>query len=218
MSADLQEQIDALRARIDELERQRWAGPPRLGPRPETDDSIARRTQQIVDAVKNATEPMPVDRSKVCTTSGEPVAKVRAEQTEATGQHKSYIVLCAEERAKGFVRPYRDTYKHVGVRPTYPTRELTAEEHASYGEIGYVAFEPYPEGSPEAQGMSTTGRFWTAANLRSGCGTVTSMGRTLSETYARDPKFYGSTFCVGCNRHLPVQEFTWTADGAQVGS
>ena len=56
----------------------------------------------------------PVDRSKLCTTSGEPVAKVRAEQTNETGQHAGYIVLCEEERQKGFVRPYRDAYRHVG--------------------------------------------------------------------------------------------------------
>jgi hypothetical protein len=44
------------------------------------------------------------------------------------------------------------------------------------------------------------------------------MGRSLSETYARDPSFYGATFCVHCNKHFPVAEFVWTADGQQVGS
>lgn len=85
-------------------------------------------------------------------------------KTNETGQHPSYIVLCDEERKKGFVRPYRDRYRHTV------------------------------------------------------CGAATSMGRALSETYARDPKFYGATFCVGCNRHLPVAEFVWTADGEVVGS
>lgn len=101
---------------------------------------------------------------KLCTTNGEPIDKVRAEQTNETGQHKGYIVLCPDERAKGFVRPYRDSYKHLT------------------------------------------------------CGTVTTMGRALSETYARDPNFYGATFCVSCNRHLPVAEFVWTADNQPVGS
>jgi len=50
----------------------------------------------------------------LCTTNGKPVADVRASQTNATGQHDGYIVLCPDERAKGFVRPYRDAYKHVG--------------------------------------------------------------------------------------------------------
>lgn len=52
---------------------------------------------------------------KMCTTSGRPVDVVRAEQTESSGQHKDYIVLCEEERQKGFVRPFRDKYIHVGV-------------------------------------------------------------------------------------------------------
>jgi hypothetical protein len=50
------------------------------------------------------------------------------------------------------------------------------------------------------------------------CGTQTHMGESLCETYARDPKFYGATYCVGCRKHLPVSEFTWAEDGAEVGS
>jgi hypothetical protein len=75
-----------------------------------------------------------------------------------TGQHLSYWVLSAEERAKGFVRPVRSSYKHLK------------------------------------------------------CGSVTSMGVALAETYAHDPKFYGSTFCCQCRTHLPVGEhgeFVW---------
>lgn len=150
---------------------------------------------------------------KLCTTNGRSIDEVRAGQTNETGQHDGYIVLCAEERAKGFVRPYRDRYKHVGERPQYPLRDLTAEEHEQYDRFGYVKFEDYPP-----DGTSAIGRFWTQAQLTSGCGTVTTMGRALSETYARDPKFYGATFCCGCNRHLPVAEFVWTADGQRVGS
>jgi hypothetical protein len=126
----------------------------------------------------------PVDRSALCTTNGKTPAEVRAGQTNDTGQHEGYIVLCAEERAKGFVRPYRDAYKHVG-----PLQQLVNDAGEDTHQV-------------------RTG----------GCGTTTTMGRALSETYARDPSFYGATFCVHCNRHLPVAEFVWTADGAQVGS
>lgn len=101
-----------------------------------------------------------VDRSNQCTTSGEDPASVRQRQQEEgnVGQHSSYIVLCDEERAKGFVRPVRDAYKHLK------------------------------------------------------CGAVTTMGRALAETYARDPGFYTSTFCSQCNAHFPVGEdgeFVW---------
>lgn len=45
------------------------------------------------------------------------------------------------------------------------------------------------------------------------CGTVTTMGTAIAETYARDPFFYGGTFCVRCRNHFPVGangEFVWT--------
>lgn len=47
---------------------------------------------------------------------------------------------------------------------------------------------------------------------------VTTMGRVLSETYARQPDFYGATYCCHCKMHKPVSEFIWTADGTIVGS
>jgi hypothetical protein len=51
-----------------------------------------------------------------------------------------------------------------------------------------------------------------------GCGALTTMGLALCETYARDPAFYGSTYCVGCQMHRPVAEFRWDEDGQVVGS
>lgn len=84
--------------------------------------------------------------------------------TEPVEQAKAYLVLSAEERAKGFVRPVRYAYRHEK------------------------------------------------------CGAVTTMGGALSETYARDPKFYGATYCTTCNMHKPVDEFVWTDDGERVGS
>ncbi len=99
------------------------------------------------------------DDTRLCSTTGESPAKVRAEQTEPSGQHKAYLILCDEERKKGFVKPYRASYRHRT------------------------------------------------------CGTLTTMGRAIAETYARDPWFYGATFCVACNVHLPLAEFTWEPDG-----
>lgn len=84
----------------------------------------------------------------------------------ATGQHKDYWVLAPEEIAKGFVRPVRQTYRHLK------------------------------------------------------CGTTTSMSVDIAKTYARDPKFYGATFCVHCREHFPVGEngeFVWE-DGSKVGT
>lgn len=133
------------------------------------------------------------------------------------GQQRSYLVLSAEERAKGFVRPVRQSYRHVGCRPKYPTRELTAEEHERYDRFNYIAYEKYP---PEHTSGSC-GQFWTKAQLESGCGGVTTMGLAIAETYARDPKYYGGTFCCNCGKHFPVGEygeFVWDGTDERVGT
>ena len=80
-------------------------------------------------------------------------------------QNKKYLILSEEERAKGFVKPVRQSYVH-----------------------------------------------------KSGCGTKTTMSLPLAETYARDPKFYGSTYCCGCKMHRPVSEFIWDGTDELVGS
>ncbi len=52
------------------------------------------------------------------------------------------------------------------------------------------------------------------------CGSETTMGRAIAETYARQPGFYGGTFCVRCQMHRPVGaegEFVWD-DGTKVGT
>jgi hypothetical protein len=96
--------------------------------------------------------------------------------SEPVPQSPVYLVLSETERAKGFIRPVRQSYLHVGVGGT---------------ELNLVA---------------------------PGCGVETTMSLPLAETYARDPKFYGSTYCVGCRMHLPVAQFIWTDTDERVGS
>lgn len=113
-------------------------------------------------------DPPPVDRSKRCTV-GEAIAPgVPNTEDRGDGQQKGYVILCDEERAKGFVRPVRTSYIHTK------------------------------------------------------CGTKTTMGLKLSETYARDPEFYSGTFCCGCGGHYPVGvdgEFIWDDNsGEKVGT
>lgn len=50
------------------------------------------------------------------------------------------------------------------------------------------------------------------------CSTSTRMGQSIAETYARDPAFYGGTFCSHCRDHFPVEEFIWDGTDQQVGS
>lgn len=103
------------------------------------------------------------DEPKTCLTDGSAPSRGYTELKE-NGQQVGYLVLCPEERAKGFTRPVRQSYRHTK------------------------------------------------------CGTVTTMSLALAETYARDPKFYGGTFCTGCGTHFPVADFTWEPDGSVVGS
>src|SRR6266702_4422174 len=92
-------------------------------------------------------------------------------------QNEVYLVLSDVERAKGFVRPYRDSYVHVGQKPKYLLRDLDAEEQERYHAYGYIKFEPYPKSD-----SSAVGRYWTEAQLnREACGALTRMGRVLSE-------------------------------------
>lgn len=65
-----------------------------------------------------------------CTTSGRPITPDHREIDPATGQQKDYIVLCPDERAKGFVRPYRDTYKHLTCGTTTKMGTALAETYA----------------------------------------------------------------------------------------
>ena len=133
-------------------------------------------------------------------------------------QHETYLVLSDEERAKGFVRPVRTSYVHVGPPgPKSKLRDLTEDEKERYARFGYIKYEDYPEsnGGP-------IGRFWTQEDLDTkGCGAVTTMGEALAETYARDPNFYGATYCCGCGKHRPVGkdgEFIWEGTEERVGT
>ncbi len=103
--------------------------------------------------------------------------------SEKVPQNEKYLVLSDAEKAKGFTRPVRSTYVHVGV----DGHEIDPDNMAKHGRKG------------------------------GGCGAATTMGTSIAETYARDPKFYGSTYCVSCQKHLPVAEFVWN-DGSVVGS
>ena len=130
-------------------------------------------------------ETQPVDRTQRVLTDGSPVPDDYSHTKDrGDGQQKGYIVLTAAERAKGFVRPVRQKYVHVGV--------------------GGSEVDP--------SNMARSG-------LKSpGCGALTHMGLALAETYARDPKFYSGTFCVGCGAHFPLDQFTWDGTNEIVGS
>jgi len=149
--------------------------------------------------------------------------KLKEGQQNPTGQHEIYLVLSEEERSKGFVRPVRHSYVHVGRKTEMKggtIEPLPREEAKRFGDPDkYVAFLRYPESESPLVGKALTQE--EVDNMDKyigGCGDITSMGRELSETYARDPKFYGATYCARCGKHLPVDEFVWYGTDEKVGS
>lgn len=132
------------------------------------------------------------------------------------GQLKDHWTLPEEDRKKGWVRPLRTNYNHVGIgRPKNPLRDLTEDEHKRYDEYGYVKYEEYP------QDAACCGKYWTQAELDKigkGCGVTTTMPMACAETYAKNPKYYGSTFCCGCGEYFAVREFVWSGSTERVGS
>lgn len=144
--------------------------------------------------------------------------------TGGEGMNEVYLVLSEEERAKGFVRPVRQSYVHVGreVCGRIIPSEEWGEAEPPPGKKYVCSMEPMHEGEcriwapadPEAlKRLERTG-------MLGGCGVVTRMGLALSETYAREPSFYGATYCCGCRTHLPVGadgEFVWDVNGAHAG-
>ena len=57
---------------------------------------------------------LPVDRSCRVLTDGSQVPEDGSHTAlRSDGQQQGYVVLCDKERAKGFVRPYRDAYRHL---------------------------------------------------------------------------------------------------------
>jgi len=47
------------------------------------------------------------------------------------------------------------------------------------------------------------------------CNKITVCNLEIAETYARDPTFYGGTYCTTCKMHRPLSEFKWD-DGEEM--
>ncbi len=172
----------------------------------------------VDDMIRGAGGTPPVDRSQRVLTDGSPVSEDHRD-LKPNGQQKGYVVLSDEQRARGFVRPVRRSYVHVGKPAPTNLRDLTDDEQRRYAQYGYVKYEEYPPGR-----SAVCGRFWTQPELDAlgkHCGAVTTMSPAIAETYARDPQFYGGTFCCGCGAHFPVGEtgeFVWEGTDERVGT
>lgn len=215
------DQLQVLQSRwpLDGIE---WA-PVRVveGEKPRHPEQMADELQIIVQAnesKRNEPKPAPV-AGGVTADSDDPGLK----KIDAFGMQEKYLVLAVDERAKGYVRPVRRSYTHVGAPgPQYPLRDITTEEMDKWNGKGtadpYVKYETFPDTKHGA------GRLWTQAQLDhvgKGCQSETRMSQVIAETYARNPTFYGATYCMVCREHLQVGErgeFVWTGTTERVGT
>lgn len=158
---------------------------------------------------------------KTTLTDGSPVPKDGSHRNlRADDQQAHYVVLSAEERAKGFVRPVRRTYRHVG---QHVCGKPSLQHTTGKGEFWVCVLEPGHEGecTQWQNAGSDEAAKRAAQHVLGGCNCTTTMGQALAETYARDPHFYGATFCVSCGTHFPVGkrgEFVWEGTAERVGS
>jgi hypothetical protein len=79
----------------------------------ETDKGVIAARQNLEQAKREAAAEIPVDRSARQLSGGGTVTEDHREINPVTGLQKGYVILSDAERAKGFVRPFRDAYRHL---------------------------------------------------------------------------------------------------------
>lgn len=85
---------------------------------------------EIIDKIIRAAGAVPpVDRGRQTLTDGTPVTDNHRELKD-NGQQKDYVVLSAEERSRGFIRPVRRSYKHLKCGGVTTMGQALAETYA----------------------------------------------------------------------------------------
>lgn len=90
---------------------------------------IRKRQELAAEEKRKLAESIPVDRTAVTLAGGAAVTTDYRELKE-NGQQKDYLVLSNEERAKGFVRPVRRTYRHARCGGVTTMSQSIAETYA----------------------------------------------------------------------------------------
>lgn len=99
----------------------------------------------MIDPLIKQIDDLEVDRTARVLTDGSPVPDdySHTEIEPETGMQKGYIVLTPEERAKGFIRPIRRSYRHLKCGNTTTMALSIAETFArdpGFYSGGYCAF------------------------------------------------------------------------------
>ena len=96
----------------------------------ESDRQVIAARRALEQAKRESAAAIPVDRSLIQLASGGPVTEGHREIDATSGQQKAYVVLTAHERAKGFVRPVRDAYRHSNCGAITTMSRAIAETYA----------------------------------------------------------------------------------------
>lgn len=125
------DRLDAIEARLAAIETNALANV-RLGPNPKQDAELEADRERIVkQIVESAKQAQPVDRSCRVLVSGNAVPEDNSHtELKENGQQEDYVVLCDSERAKGFVRPVRRSYKHLKCGSITTMSQSIAETYA----------------------------------------------------------------------------------------
>ncbi len=85
----------------------------------------------MTDPLIKQIDDLEVDRSARELVSGSPVPADQSHtELKENGQQKDYVVLTAAERAKGFVRPVRRSYRHLKCGGITTMSQAIAETYA----------------------------------------------------------------------------------------
>lgn len=145
----------------------------------------------------------------------------RLKVTKENGLQEAYLILPEDERKKPFKRPLRTTYTHKGryfkIPPIMLDKPIKTDEKEFVAKIPALVKDVTPIGYAMLT-QEDVDQYNKTGGYIGGCGTNTVMKEEIAETWACDPEYYTSTFCVHCGKHFPVNEFVWTNTNLTLGT
>ena len=112
--------------------------------------------------------------------------------------------ICEKENAREYLKPIiQAAFRQLTDGSPVPEDNSHTKLRPDGQQEGYVVLSPEERAKGFVKPIRRT-------YIHTVCGTSTTMGTALAETYARDPHFYSGTFCASCHGHFPLADFKWT--------
>jgi hypothetical protein len=152
----------------------------------------------------------------------------------ATACHKKYPKLAGDLLVKALESRLAQTLQEAVKPAANPPKAIEPVDRSARDVVGSAIAKGIPDTSLLPDGQQKGYVVLSAAERAKGfvrpvrrsyvheaCGTQTTMGLALAETYSRSPDFYSGTYCAACNNHFPVGkdgEFRWSGTNEKVGT